>query len=68
MSYFVLLVFGYLYVSGSGSITSVGEERASLSAIYYLKFCGFFSERLPLPLCAWDGLGYFIVSLPEPSI
>ena len=27
---------GYLYVSGSGSITSVGEERASLSAIVYL--------------------------------
>ena len=26
----------YLYVSGSGSITSVGEERANLSAIVYL--------------------------------
>ena len=25
--------FGYLYVSGSGSITSVREERANLSAI-----------------------------------
>ena len=24
---------GYLYVSGSGSITLVGEERANLSAI-----------------------------------
>ena len=27
---------GYLYVSGSGSITTVGEERANLSAIVYL--------------------------------
>ena len=27
---------GYLYVSGSGSITSAGEERANLSAIVYL--------------------------------
>ena len=27
---------GYLYVSGSGSITSVGEERANLSAFVYL--------------------------------
>ena len=27
---------GYLYVSGSGSITWVGEERANLSAIVYL--------------------------------
>ena len=27
---------GYLYVDGSGSITSVGEERANLSAVVYL--------------------------------
>ena len=27
---------GYLYVSCSGSISSVGEERANLSAIVYL--------------------------------
>ena len=26
----------YLYVNGSGSITLVGEERASLSAVVYL--------------------------------
>ena len=35
MSYFGFFV-GYLYVSGSGSITSVGEESASLSAVVYL--------------------------------
>ena len=46
---FVLNVFGvgvscrnlysfvfYLYVNGSGSITSVGEGRANLSAVVYL--------------------------------
>ena len=27
---------GFLYVNGSGSLTSVGEERAYLSAIVYL--------------------------------
>ena len=37
MSYFVSIV-SYLYVSFSGSITSVGEERANLSAIDYLLF------------------------------
>ena len=58
----------YLYVNGSGSITSVGEERANLSAIIYLKLRGFCLERFPLPLGAWDGLRYFIVALPEPSI
>ena len=35
MSYFVFFV-GYLYVSGSGSIISIWEERANLSAIVYL--------------------------------
>ena len=47
--YFLLNVFGvgvsccnlyscvvYLYVNGSRSITSVGEERAYLSAVVYL--------------------------------
>ena len=58
----------YLYVSGSGSITSVEEERANLSAAVYLWLCGFCSERFPLPLGTWDWLHYFIVALPEPSI
>ena len=60
----------YLYVRCSGSIqvTSVGEERENLSAIVYLKLCGFCSEGFPLPLCALDVLRYFIVALPEPSI
>ena len=58
----------YLFVNGSGSITSVGEERANLSAVVYLYLCGFCLERFPLPLGAWDGLRYFIVALPEPSI
>ena len=26
----------YLYVNGSGLITSVGEERANLPAVFYL--------------------------------
>ena len=30
--YFVV----YLYISGGGSINSVGEERANLSAVVYL--------------------------------
>ena len=58
----------YLNVNGSGSITSVGEERANLSAVVYLYLCGFCLERFPLPLGAWDGLRYFIVALPGPSI
>ena len=31
-------IVSYLYVSCSGSITSVGEERANLSAIVYFLF------------------------------
>ena len=58
----------YIYVSGSRSITSVGEERANLSVVVYLLLYGFCLERFPLPLGAWDGLRYFIVALPEHSI
>ena len=36
------------------------------SAFAYL--CGFCNEWFPLPLGAWDGLCYFIVTLPWPSI
>ena len=61
-------IVSYLYVSCSGSITSVGEERANLSGIVSLLLFGFFSGRFPLPLGAWNGLRYFIVALPEPSI
>ena len=59
---------GNAYMNGSGSITSFGEERAISSAVIYLLLCGFCLERFPLPLGAWDGLHYFIVALPEPSI
>ena len=34
--YLYSFVVHLLYVSGSGSITSVGEERANLSAVVYL--------------------------------
>ena len=58
----------YLYVSCSGSITTVGEERAILSAIINLKLCGFSSGRFALPLDALGGLRCCIVALPGPSI
>ena len=35
---FLYSFVGYLYVNCSGSITSVREERANLSAIVYLYF------------------------------
>ena len=57
-----------LYVSFSGSITSVGEERANLSAIVYLLLCGFCSGRFLLPFGDWDGLRFLIVPLPGPVI
>ena len=47
---------------------SIGEERANLSASVYPYLCGFCLERVPLPLGAWDGLRYFIVAHPEPSV
>ena len=57
-----------LTCSSNGSIASVGEERANLSAIVYLSLCGFCPQRFPLPLGAGDGLRYLTVALPWPSI
>ena len=57
MSYFVFFCW-YLYVSGSGTITSVGEERANLSASVYLQLCGFCWRGF---LFLWVlGMGYVI--------
>ena len=64
MSYLFSFV-GYLYVSGSGSITSVGEEHCLYCLLVIMWFL---LERFPLPLGALDGLRYFIVALPDPSI
>ena len=58
----------YLYVRRSGSITSVGEERANLSAVFLLVIMWFlFGEASSSSGClGWAT--YFIVALPEPSI
>ena len=34
----------------------------------FLDIMWFLFERYPIPLGAWDGLNYFIVALPGPSI
>ena len=59
-------IVSYLYVSCSGSITSVGEERANFSPCLLVMW--FLLERFPLPLGAWDRQCYFIVALPGTSI
>ena len=46
---------GYLYVSGSGSITSVLENFAYFSAVAYVKLFGICLERFPFPLGACTG-------------
>ena len=43
-------------------------KSANLSAVVDLYLCVFCLKRFPLPLGAWDGLRYFIVALPDPSI
>ena len=45
MLLFVFFYRFFFYVNCSGSITSVGEERANLSAVVYLYLCGFCLER-----------------------
>ena len=49
----------YLYVRGSGSVTSVWEERANLSVVFTWNY-------VRVSLGALDGLRYFIVALSLP--
>ena len=59
--HFVLVFFSPFSIA----ITSLGEERANLSAFRTsVRFVLFWICRFPLPLGVWEGLRFVIVALP----
>ena len=61
MCHFVLVFFSPFSIV----ITSIGEERANLSAFRtFVRFVLVWICRFPLPLGAWEGLRFVIVALP----
>ena len=61
MCHFVLVFFSPLSIA----ITSLGEERANLSAFRtFVRFLLVWICRFPLPLGVWEGLRFVIVALP----
>ena len=59
--HFVLVFFSPFSIA----ITSLGEERANLSAFRtYVRFVLVWICRFPLPLGVWEGLRFVIVALP----
>ena len=60
----------YLYLSGRGSITSVEEEKAYLSADVTCNYVNSVTCNYVVSVWrgAWDGLRYLFVALPEPFI
>ena len=61
LSYFVLAFFRPFNIA----ITSLGEERASLSAFRtFARFALVSFYLFPLPLGVWEGLQFVIVALP----
>ena len=61
LCYFVLVFFS----SFSIVITSLGEERANLSAFgIFVRFALVWFCLFPLPLGVWEGLRFVIVALP----
>ena len=59
--YFVLVFFGPFRIA----ITSLGEERANLSAFRtFVRFALIWFCLFPLPLGVWEGLRFVIVALP----
>ena len=61
-----LCYFVPVFVSSfSIAITSLGEERADLSAFRtFVRFALVWFCWFPLPLCLWNGLWLVIVALP----
>ena len=58
---FVLVFFSHLSIA----TTSLGEERANLSAFRtFVRFVLVWICRFPLPLSVWEGLRFVIVTLP----
>ena len=61
MCHFVLVFFSTFIIA----ITSLGEERANLSAFRtFVRFVLVWICRFPLPLGVWEGLRFVIVALP----
>ena len=61
LCYFVLVFFSLFCIS----ITSLGEERANLSAFRtFIRFALVWFCLFPLPLGVWEGLRLVIVALP----
>ena len=67
MSYLVLFC-SCVFQSFSIAITSLGEERANLSAfrtfVRFVRFVLVWVCRFPLPVGVWEGLRFVIVALP----
>ena len=61
LCYFVLVFFSPFSIA----ITSLGEERANLSAFRtFVRFALVWFCLFPLPLGVWEGLRFMIVALP----
>ena len=65
MSYLVSFYSCVFFSSFSIAITSLGEERANLSAFRtFVRFVLVWICRFPFPLGVWEGLRFMIVALP----
>ena len=61
LCHFVLVFFSPFSIK----ITSLGEERANLSAFHtFDRFVLVWNCRFPLPLDVWEGLQFVIMALP----
>ena len=61
LCHFILVFFSPFSIA----ITSLGEERANLSAFRaFVRFVLVWICRFPLPLGVWEGLRFVIVALP----
>ena len=63
----ILLLFIYM-LTVVDQLPRLGKRELICLLLFTCNYVVSVLERFPLPLCAWDGLRYFIVALQEPSI
>ena len=65
LCHFVLVFFSPFSIA----ITSIGEDRANLSAFHmFVRFVLVWICRFPLPLGVWEGLRFVIVIVALPGL
>ena len=65
---FCILLLAIYMLAAVDQLPRLGKRELIYLLFFTCNYVVSVLERFPLPVGAWDGLRYFIVAPPEPSI